>query len=63
METGELRFANDLAGRELLAEEMAGMKRSSLSGKRDDAVMALALACWKAGRGKVGESGERLLMH
>ena len=57
VEKGELSFASDMSGNEMLREEMAKMSRRTLSGEPDDMVFAVALACWRARRGKVGESG------
>ena len=56
VERGELQFAGNLRGGESLVEELVKMSRTTLSGEPDDAVFALALACWRARRGKVGES-------
>ena len=60
VEKGELSFAGDMPGNEMLREEMAKMSRRTLSGDPDDMVFAVALACWRARRGKVGESGVAL---
>ena len=57
VEKGELAIAWNLQGREMFREELAKMKRATLSGEPDDTVFAVALACWRARRGKVGESG------
>ena len=51
VERRELGIAWDLEGMDILVEEMAGMRASTLSGDRDDAVIALALAVWRARRG------------
>ena len=63
IEQKTLFYASDLAGKEILLEELAGMKASTLAGKKDDAVMALALACWWARRGTVGESAHPLKLY
>ena len=63
VERKELSFAWDLKGKEILLEELAGMKASTLSGRKDDGVMALALACWRAKQGKVGESAYPLKLY
>ena len=62
IETRELVVAADMPGRAEWEEESRGMRLESLSGRRDDVVLAVALACWRAKRGKIGESGERLVL-
>jgi len=71
LESGNLRIAPDLreAGsllRELrdMRMEVTGAGRMRLGadgcGEHDDLVIALALACWRAGRGQIGFGGARL---
>jgi transposase len=65
VENQELRIAADLTERRRLVEELMAMRsgptrsgatRFGASGRsHDDLVLAIALACWQAKKGKVGE--------
>ena len=57
-----LFYAGDLSAREIWMSELQGMRRTTLSGEPDDTVFAVALACWRARRGKVADGKEPLLM-
>jgi hypothetical protein len=60
LEKGELRFSKRVAGAEALKKELArfGSRRPV---EHDDLVMALALACWRAGLKQPGIWGTRSL--
>ena len=71
LEEQELRIAARLPERRRLIEELMSMRAMPLENgreaygasgrKHDDLVLAVALACWGARRGTVGEQGQRLL--
>ena len=60
VDRGELRVAGNLRNKEEWIAEMASVDSRTLEGDPDDMVLATALACWRACRGKVGFSGEPL---
>ena len=71
LEERELEIAAALTERRKLVEELMGMRRGfGRSGRavfgavgkgHDDLVLAVALACWRASAGTVGEKAGRLL--
>ena len=52
----EFVIAGNLRNKDAWIAEMLSVKRETLSGNPDDMIFATALACWRARRGKVGES-------
>jgi hypothetical protein len=71
LENGELRIARGLPEWRRFVEEMTQMRAKvtesaretfgAAAGSHDDLVLAVALACWGARRGMVGEMGRRLV--
>lgn len=70
LENGELRIARGLPEWRRFVEEMTRMRAKvtdsaretfGAMGSHDDLVLAVALACWGARRGSVGEMGRRLV--
>jgi hypothetical protein len=70
LEQGELKIAADLKELRALVRELKGMrmglrgnglKAGACAGEHDDLVMALALACWGAGRPEAGFRGRMLV--
>ncbi len=62
LENQELRIAAKLSERSRLVEEMMSMRSESCGAKkRDDLVLSLALACWRATRSSIGHQPNRLI--
>lgn len=60
LEKGELRIARRMKEVGTLVRELLAAKAGVDGGEHDDLVLALALACWKARRRKIGYGAERL---
>ncbi len=61
LEREELKISRRMPDSGSLVRELVSMQASNgRSGEHDDLVMAVALACWQAGRGSVGPAGRRL---
>ena len=56
VDRAEFFVAANLRNKEAWLAEMLSVKAGTLSGNPDDLVIATALACWRARRGKIGES-------
>ncbi len=65
LERGELRIAKDMPGLTALLTELRDLQAEVTkqgkvrmgaegAGEHDDLVIALALACWRAGQGEIG---------
>ena len=63
VDRGEFVVAGNLNHKDDWLAEMESVKVGSLEGNPDDMVIATALACWRARRGKVGESAEPLRLY
>ncbi len=62
LEKGDVRIAKGLRDVGALVRELVDMRSATLQGaaEHDDLVMAVALACWAAGRPKIGFGVRRL---
>lgn len=61
LEKGELQIARGLAETPALVREMVSLRKDGKGEGHDDLVMAVALACWSAGKQRSGVGKARLL--